>query len=226
MIDKLAGYKTQIRVLERKLKELDHTKLNPSKVKEMTEAIKNLKDLVQEKEQKREERRRAKEEKAKEIEATPKVEDGNVVMPKKEFVDEHEKLVKELEPMVEEHKEQGAELKEVKEAAPAISPKCAICGVTFKSQSEYQQHKEDAHGHRDYQPMDPAQKKEVVKNVEHKLGPAIIGSEEPTAELYKYSVDDKVEPVRGEKSVGRVMRHDQVVRHKETGKKGIVISHE
>lgn len=223
MIDKLAGYKTQIRVLEKKLKELDHTKLNPSKVNEITEAIKNLKELVQEKEQKREERRKAKEEKAKEVEASPKVEDGTVVMPKKEFVEEHEKLVKELEPMVEEHKEQGAELKEVKEA----SPKCAICGVEFKSYSEYNQHRVDVHGAtREYSPMDPLVKKDIVKDVEHKLGPAIISSEEPKAELYKYSVDDKVEPVRGERSVGRVMRHDQCVRHKETGKKGIVISHE
>ena len=210
MLDKFAGYKTQIRVLERKLKELDHTKLNPSKVKELTEAIKNLKDLVQEKEQKREERRKAKEEKAKEVEAAPKpeVEDGKVILPKDEFIKEHEHIDELLKPVEEERKEQVEELKEVKEAAPSISPKCAICGVQFKSNAEYQQHKEEAHGHRDYQPMDRDVKKEVVKNVEKNLGPAIISEKEPKAELVKFGLDDKVEPVRGGKSVGRVMRHD------------------
>lgn len=75
MIDKLGGFKTQIRVLEKKLKEMDHSKLSPAKVKEVTEAIKNLKDLVKEKEDKREERKRKKDEaaKAQPVEA-PKVE--------------------------------------------------------------------------------------------------------------------------------------------------------
>jgi hypothetical protein len=62
MLDIYAGYKTQIRVLERQLKELDHTKLDPTKVKELTDTIKNLKDLVKEKEDKREERRKKKQE--------------------------------------------------------------------------------------------------------------------------------------------------------------------
>src|ERR1700685_2734525 len=65
MLDKFAGYKTQIRVLEKKLKEMDHSKLNPAKVKELTEAIQNLKNIVKEKEDKREERRKKKEEAAK-----------------------------------------------------------------------------------------------------------------------------------------------------------------
>lgn len=73
MIDKFAGFKTQIRILEKKLKEMDHSKLSPAKVKEVTEAIKNLKDLVKEKEDKREERKKKKEEAAKTEEA-PKVE--------------------------------------------------------------------------------------------------------------------------------------------------------
>jgi hypothetical protein len=65
MLDKFAGYKTEIRILEKKLKELDHTKLNPTKVKELTEAIKNLKEIVKEKEDKREDRKKKKEEAAK-----------------------------------------------------------------------------------------------------------------------------------------------------------------
>jgi uncharacterized C2H2 Zn-finger protein len=211
MIGKLAG----IKALRLKIKELidkiENKKAKPGEIAQWHSDLQSLKTLFNEEKEKsqakRVEKQKAKDELAKE--ATPKVEDGTVSMPKKEFVDEHEKLVKELEPMVEEHKEQGAELKEVKEAAPSsVSPKCAICGVSFKSQSEYQQHKEDAHGHRDYQPMDPAVKRDVVKNVEHKLGPAIISEKEDSAELHKYSVDEKVEPIRGGKSVGRVMRHD------------------
>lgn len=60
-------------------------------------------------------------------EAAPKVEDSTVIMPKKEFVEEHEKLVKELKPIVEEHKEQSEELKEVKESAKD----CPDCHGTF-----------------------------------------------------------------------------------------------
>src|SRR5579864_7119607 len=75
MLEKFAGYKTQIRVLEKKLKEMDHSKLSPAKVKEVTEAIQNLKSLVKEKEDKRIERKKKKEEAAasKPVE-TPKVE--------------------------------------------------------------------------------------------------------------------------------------------------------
>ena len=209
MINLFAGYKTQIRVLERKLKELDHTKLNPSKVKELTEAIKNLKDLVQEKEQKREERRKAKEDKAKEIEAAPKpeVEDNKVILPKDEFIKEHEHIDELLKPVEKERKEQVEELKEVKEA----SPTCATCGgVTFKSYPEYKSHMEQTHvPKKEYAPMDPALKKDITKDVEHKLGPAIISEKEDKAELIKFGLDDKVEPVRGEPgSKGRVMRHD------------------
>ena len=209
MINLFSGLRSQITLLKEKLKKHNPSK-NPKVYKEILDALEAAEKRYSAERAKRVEKQKAKEQKATEVakESAAKVEDGTVSMPKKEFVDEHEKLVKALEPMVEEHKEQGAELKEVKEAAPSISPKCAICGMSFKSQSEYQQHKEDAHGQRDYTPMDPAVKREVVKNVEHKLGPAIIGSEEPTAELHKYSVDEKVEPVRGGKSVGRVMRHD------------------
>lgn len=54
---------------------------------------------------------------------------------------------------------------------------------------------------KEYKPMDPTIKKDIVKNVEKKLGPAIIG---------KFDIDAMVEPVRGEAgSKGKVMRHDK-----------------
>lgn len=198
MIDKLAGLPTQIRQLEKRLKEMDASKVKPALVKEITDTIKNLKDMLKEKQDKRDQRKKDKEEKAQEVEAAPvasapalgatapnavapdqvgqpeatpttpdnakvscplcggmtfpnqaayqqhmefthasdimptspnqkldktvasaEVADGSVVMPKEEFIDEHQKLVKELEPLIEEHKEQGAELKDVqKEAGP------------------------------------------------------------------------------------------------------------
>ena len=84
------------------------------------------------------------------------------------------------------------------------APNCAICGVTFKSFPEYQAHREDAHGQRDYKPMDPAKKQEVVKNVEKNLGPAIIGEQEGP----QFKLDDVVKPIRGSESTGKVMRWD------------------
>jgi len=71
MLDKLAGLATQIRDLERSLKEMDTKKANPTKVKEITDVIKDLKSMLEEKKQKKEERRKKKEESAK---AEPKVE--------------------------------------------------------------------------------------------------------------------------------------------------------
>ncbi len=197
MINLFAGYKTQIRVLERKLKELDHTKLNPSKVKELTEAIKNLKDLVQEKEQKREERRKAKEEKAKEVEAAPKpeVEDNKVILPKDEFIKEHEHIDELLKPVEEERKEQVEELKEVKEADkitdkvendPRIAPAIVVPDSVKKHD-------------------------EIVDKKEKELGPAIISEKEDEAKLNKkihFKLDQIVKPVRGSESKGRVIRHD------------------
>ena len=77
MIDKLAGLPTQIRQLEKRLKEMDGSKIKPALIKEITDTIQNLKTLLKEKLDKREGRRKAKEDKAKEVEATPKVEDGS-----------------------------------------------------------------------------------------------------------------------------------------------------
>src|ERR1035437_3008956 len=197
MIDKTAGLPTQIRQLERRLKEMDASKIKPALVKEITDTIQNLKTLLKEKMDKKEQRKKDKAQAAvpQEVEkeaisvpnaadvgavapnnvvpqapgapeATPTTPDDqkvscplcggitfpdqasyqqhmefthasdimptapgqkldktvaavedNVVMPKQDFIDEHEKLVKELEPLVEEHKDQGAELKEVKKEA-------------------------------------------------------------------------------------------------------------
>jgi hypothetical protein len=79
MIDKLAGYKTQVRQLEKQLKELDPSKkADSTKMKEVTELIKNLKDIIREKEEKKEERRKKREEaekaEPKPAEETPKAE--------------------------------------------------------------------------------------------------------------------------------------------------------
>ena len=86
------------------------------------------------------------------------------------------------------------------------APSCAICGVTFKSFPEYQAHRSETHGQHDYTPMDPAKKKEVVKDVEKNLGPAIIGEKE--AEGPEFKLDDMVKPIRGSESTGKVMRWD------------------
>jgi hypothetical protein len=51
---------------------------------------------------------------------------------------------------------------------------------------------------KEYKPMDHTKKKEVVKNVEKKLGPAIIS----------FKQDDVVKPARGSESLGRVIRCD------------------
>src|SRR5579863_1644924 len=64
MIDKSAGLPTQIRQLEKKLKDMDASKIKPALIKEITDTIQNLKNLLKEKMDKREERRKAKEQAA------------------------------------------------------------------------------------------------------------------------------------------------------------------
>jgi hypothetical protein len=238
MMNLFAGYKTQIRVLERKLKELDHTKLNPAKVNEITEAIKSLKELVKEKEQKREERRKGKEQKASEVEkeadssttltttspaapgaatsptttttpaATPDDQKvscplcGGMTFPDNAAYQQHMAYThaSDVMPTTPGQKED----KLVASVETEAAPNCAICGVTFKSFPEYKAHREDAHGQRDYTPMDPAKKQEVVKNVEKNLGPAIISEQEGP----QFKLDDVVKPIRGSESTGKVMRWD------------------
>lgn len=110
MIDKLAGIPTQIRVLEKKLKDMDASKIKPALIKEITDTIQNLKNLLKEKMEKREERRKAKEQKAAEssteevkVEAdaiTDKVEKDPKVAPHiitPDSLKEHEKLVENVE---------------------------------------------------------------------------------------------------------------------------------
>jgi len=220
MLERFAGLRSQITLLKEKLKKHNPTK-NPKVYKEILDALEAAEKRYSAEKAKRLEKQKAKEEVAKE--AAPKVEDGTVSMPKKEFVDEHEKLVKELEPMVEEHKEQGAELKEVKESAAHTCHWCG--GVEFPTQQAYQNHVKEMHPGKqpilppekppvnEYKPMDYQHKKDIVKDVEHKLGPAIISEKEDSAELHKTGlhIDDIVEPVRGTKgSVGIVLREPNV----------------
>src|ERR1700688_1627572 len=61
-----SGLATQIRDLERRLKEFDTKKVNPTKVKEVTDLIKDLKQMLQEKKDKKEQRKKDKEQKAQE----------------------------------------------------------------------------------------------------------------------------------------------------------------
>lgn len=64
MLDKLAGLPTQIRQLEKRLKEMDASKVKPALVKEITDTINNLKNMLKEKQEKREQRKKDKEQKA------------------------------------------------------------------------------------------------------------------------------------------------------------------
>src|ERR1035437_10442303 len=60
MIDKTAGLPTQIRQLERRLKEMDASKIKPALVKEITVTIQNLKTLLKEKMDTKEQRKKDK----------------------------------------------------------------------------------------------------------------------------------------------------------------------
>src|SRR5216684_8503273 len=68
MIDKIAGLPTQIRNLEKRLKEMDASKVKPALIKEITDTIKNLKDMLKEKQEKKEQRKKDKEQATQEVE--------------------------------------------------------------------------------------------------------------------------------------------------------------
>ena len=206
MINIVSGIRSQIKQLKDRLKGLNTKKHKPSDIKSLMDDLEALEKRYEQEKAKRLEKQKLKEtqnEKAFEEaektvetgkespkqedvvkESDVKVEDGTVVMPKKEFVEEHEKLVKELEPMVEEHKEQGKELEEVKKEA---APTCALCGdKQFPNYADYQAHREKEHGHpKEYTPMDPAKKKDIVQRVEKspEMAPHIIS---------KFNIDDVV----------------------------------
>lgn len=220
MIDKLAGYKTQIRVLERKLKELDHTKLSPSKVNEITDAIKNLKEIVKEKEQKREERRKGKEQTAQEVEKEA------INIPSATEVG-----------AVSQNAPAPADANGAPAATPSTTPNqnqsCPLCGgLTFPDAAAYQQHMQYTHAS-DIMPTGPGQKEDkLVASVETESANkcAICGiqfnsfpeyeshqaekhSGNPVKEMVeaegpKFKLDDEVRPIRGGDSIGKVMRWD------------------
>ena len=228
MIDKLAGYKTQVRVLEKKLKEMDSTKLDPAKVKQITDALKDLKELIKEKEDKREQRRKSKEEAAQEVTSA---DSGSITTT----------TTSPAAPQA-----PGAMTTPSATTTPATTPddqksQCALCGgLTFPDYPSYQQHMEFTHAS-DVMPTTPGQKEDklvasvdpVVNKVETdpklapgvivpdsvkrhndivdkvekdpKIAPHIISEKE---EGPKFKLDDVVKPVRGAESTGKVMRWD------------------
>lgn len=165
MIDITAGLATQIRNLERRLKEIDTAKENPTKVKEITDVIKDLKEMLKEKMDKKEQRKKIKEEKAKA--STPP---APTPAPAEEVKVESNAVTDKVE------------------ADPKVAPHVIVPDSLKKHD-------------------------EIVKKVENdpKIAPHIISDQEPKADLHKFSIDDKVEPIRGEPgSWGQVMREADV----------------
>jgi len=247
MIDKLAGLPTQIRQLEKRLKEMDGSKVKPSVLKEITDTIQNLKNLLKEKTEKREQRKRDKEQKASEVEkesaipavvapgaataptstttspaatpapaATP--DDQKVSCPlcggmtfndnaayQQHMAYTHASDIMPTNPGQKEDKL-------VASVETDAASRCANCGQSFNSYAEYVDHKNhEKDAPKQYTPMDPNKKKDVVKNVEKNLGPAIISEKEDESALNKkihFKLDQIVKPVRGSESKGKVMRHD------------------
>jgi hypothetical protein len=225
MIDKTAGLPTQIRNLEKRLKEMDASKVKPALIKEITDTIKNLKDMLKEKQEKKEQRAKAKAEKPQEVEAVAVPMAGNIGATAPNAVTPSQPGQPEATP-------------------DDQKVNCPLCGgITFNDQAALQQHMEFTHAS-DIAPTNPGQKLDktvaavdpnVVKKVETdpklapgvivpdsvkkhddivdrvekdpKIAPHIISDQEPKAELEKFAVDDKVEPIRGATgSWGHVMR--------------------
>lgn len=223
MIDKLAGLPTQIRQLEKRLKEMDASKVKPALVKELTDTIKNLKEMLKEKQDKKEQRAKAKEEKAQEVEAAPVGAAPTMGATAPNAV--------------------PATMPGQPEATPTTPDdqkvSCPLCGgMTFNDQAAYQQHMEFTHAS-DIMPTSPTQKldktvaavdpvvnkvetdpkiapgiivpdsvkkhDEIVDKVEKdpKVAPHIVSEQGP-----QFKLDDTVMPIRGSESKGKVMRWD------------------
>lgn len=231
MIDKLAGIPAQIRALEKRLKEIDASKAKPAVIKEITDTIQNLKTLLKEKMEKKEQRKKDKELASKEVEkeaisvpnaanigavapntiaptnapgspeATPSSADDNKVscplcggmtFNDQAAYQQHMEFThaSDIMPTV-----PGQKLeKTVAAVDPAVvnkvetDPKIAPAVTIPDSLKKHD---------------------EIVDKVEKdpKVAPHIISEQEPTAELQKFSIDDKVEPIRGASgSWGQVMR--------------------
>lgn len=183
MIDKFAGLPTQIRQLEKRLKEMDASKVKPALVKEITDTIQNLKNMLKEKMDKREERRKAKEQAAAPVEVeainVPNAADVGAVS-------------------------QNPPAPAATPGAPEATPdtqkvSCPLCGgLTFNSQAEYQQHMGFTHAS-DIMPTTPGQK---LDNTVAAVEPAPVEKES------RFKLDAEVKPIRGSDSKGKVMRWD------------------
>lgn len=223
MIDKLAGLPTQIRQLEKRLKEMDASKVKPALVKEITDTIKNLKDMLKEKQEKSELRKKNKMEKVQEVEAAPLGAAPAIGATAPNAV--------------------PATMPGQPEATPTTPDdqkiSCPLCGgMTFNDQAAYQQHMEFTHAS-DIMPTNPGQKldktvaavdpvinkvetdpkiapgiivpdsvkkhDEIVDKVENdpKVAPHLISEQGP-----QFKLDDAVKPIRGGESKGKVMRWD------------------
>src|SRR6185295_10133184 len=223
MIDKLAGLPTQIRQLEKRLKDMDASKVKPALVKEITDTIKNLKDMLKEKQDKREQRKKDKEEKAQEVEAAPVGMAPALGATAPNAITTTQPGQPEATPTTPDN----------------AKVSCALCGgIEFGDQAAYQQHMEFTHAS-NVAPTTPGQKldktvaavdplvnkvetdpkiapgiivpdsvkkhDEVVERVENdpKIAPHIISEQGP-----QFKLDDVVMPIRGSESKGKVMRWD------------------
>src|ERR1035437_5052087 len=196
MIDKTAGLPTQIRQLERRLKEMDASKIKPALVKEITDTIQNLKTLLKEKMDKKEQRKKDKAQAAvpqeveKEAISVPNAADVGAVAPNN------------VVPQA-----PGAP-----EATPTTPDdqkvSCPLCGgITFPDQASYQQHMEFTHAS-DIMPTAPGQKLDkTVAAVEAapvdaspvpEATPAPVEDKGP-----QFKLDDEVKPSRGSESTDR-----------------------
>ena len=227
MIDKLAGLPTQIRQLEKRLKEMDASKVKPALVKEITDTIKNLKDMLKEKQDKREQRKKDKEsatEVQKEAITVPSATEIGAVAPN--AVTPGQEGQPEATPTTPSNQNQ-------------TSSSCPLCGgLKFPDEGAYQQHMQFTHAS-DVMPTTPGQKldktvaavdpatvnkvetdpkiapgvivpdsvkhDQLVERVENdpKIAPHIISEQEP-----QFKLDDQVKPIRGGESKGKVMRWD------------------
>lgn len=192
-MDKIAGLPTQIRQLEKRLKELDAAKVKPAVIKELTDTINNLKSLLKEKQDKREQRRKDKEQKAQEVQVeaapAPMAPSVGATAPN--------------DTTMTQTPGQPEATPTTPENPNAMS--CPLCGgMKFADQNAYQQHMQFTHAS-DIMPTSPGQKLDkTVASPE----PQVMPVAEPKPQEVRFKLDDEVKPIRGGDSKGRVMRWD------------------
>lgn len=232
MIDKLAGLPTQIRQLEKRLKEMDGSKVKPALIKEITDTIQNLKTLLKEKMDKKEQRKKDKA-------APQEVEKEAINVPNAATMGATTTTTTTPAPGAATAPTTPQSDDAPSNAPDDASPNCQLCGgITFADYAGYQNHMEFTHAS-DVMPTTPGQKEDklvasvdpVVNKVETdpklapgvivpdsvknhndivdrvekdpKVAPHIISEQEP-----QFKLDDVVKPVRGSESTGKVMRWD------------------